>query len=82
MTVVFLENEILYGRPFDMPEEAMQEDFVLPIGKAKIEREGGDVTLVGHSLGVLRCLEAAQILAEDGLSCEVGSFPPLRTMPG
>lgn len=54
-----------------MPEEALKDDYLIPIGKAKIEREGTDITIVAHSLGVLRALEAAQILAADGISAEV-----------
>ncbi|XP_071507266.1 pyruvate dehydrogenase E1 component subunit beta, mitochondrial-like [Diadema antillarum] len=78
--VVFLENELLYGRPFEMSEEAMRDDFVLPIGKAKIEREGTHVTLVAHSMGVLRSLEAADVLAEEGISCEVINMRTIRPM--
>ncbi|PIK49904.1 putative pyruvate dehydrogenase E1 component subunit beta, mitochondrial [Apostichopus japonicus] len=78
--VVFLENEILYGRPFEMPEEALKDDYLVPIGKAKIEREGTDVTLVSHSLGVLRSLEAAQILAADGISAEVVNLRSIRPL--
>src|SRR3546814_380169 len=57
--VVFLENELLYGRSFDVPDA---EDFVLPIGKARIMREGGDVTIVSYSIGVALALEAADAL--------------------
>lgn len=78
--VVFLENEILYGRPFEMPEEALKDDYLIPIGKAKIEREGTDITIVAHSLGVLRALEAAQILAADGISAEVINLRTIRPM--
>ena len=68
---MFLENELLYGTAFDMSDEAMKDDFLIPIGKAKIEREGKDVTLVAHSMSVQRCLEAAQQLQTDGVSAEV-----------
>src|SRR5699024_70243 len=61
--VVFLENELLYGRSFDVP---VDEDYVLPIGKAKVVREGKDVTLVSYSIGVGVALEAADKLAEEG----------------
>ena len=64
--VVFLENEILYGASFPMSSEAQSADFVLPIGKAKIEREGKDATVVAHSLMVGRALEAANLLAQEG----------------
>ena len=69
--VVFLENEILYGQSFEVSPEALDKDFVLPIGKAKIEREGENVTLVAHSLAVGLALEASKILSETGISCEV-----------
>ncbi|KAG5366307.1 Pyruvate dehydrogenase E1 component subunit beta [Yarrowia sp. B02] len=59
---VFLENEIMYGESFPMSEEAMSPDFVLPLGKAKIEREGKDITLVGHSRNVETALKAADLL--------------------
>lgn len=69
--VVFLENELLYGQAFSMSPEALDKDFILPIGKAKIERIGGDVTIVAHSLAVGLALEAAEILSKEGISCEV-----------
>jgi pyruvate dehydrogenase E1 component beta subunit len=70
--VVFLENEILYGQQFEVSEEAIDKDFVLPMGKAKIERPGAHVTIVAHSLSVGTALEAAAQLAPE-LSCEVKS---------
>jgi pyruvate dehydrogenase E1 component beta subunit len=69
--VVFLENELLYGQSFDLSAEALDKDFVLPIGKAKIEKIGEDVTIVAHSLAVGLALEAAEILSKEGISCEV-----------
>lgn len=70
--VVFLENELLYGQTFEMSAESLKEDFVLPIGKAKIERIGSDVTLVAHSMAVGMALEAAEALSsKEGISCEV-----------
>lgn len=68
--VVFLENEILYGQQFAVSQEAIDKDFVLPIGKAKIERAGEQVTIVAHSLSVGTALEAAAQLAPE-VSCEV-----------
>jgi len=62
--VVVLENEILYGQQFPLSPEAQSKDFVLPIGKAKIERAGKDITLVSHSINVGRCLQAAEELKE------------------
>ena len=61
--VVFLENEIVYGRSFDVPKV---DDFVLPIGKARVVREGADVTLVSYSITVGLVLHAAEALAERG----------------
>ncbi|CCG23887.1 Pdb1 pyruvate dehydrogenase [Candida orthopsilosis Co 90-125] len=63
--VVFLENEIAYGESFPVSEEVLSSDFVLPIGKAKVEREGTDVTLVGHSRAVKFAMEAAEKLKQD-----------------
>ena len=75
--VIFLENEILYGRSFDVP---VMEDFTLPIGKAKIWREGTDVTIVSFGIGMTYALEAADTLAEDGISAEVIDLRTLRPM--
>jgi len=68
--VVFLEHELLYGETFDVPD---MDDFLIPIGKAKVRREGTDVTLVAHSRMVGRCLEAAEKLAAEGINAEVKS---------
>lgn len=73
--VVFLENEILYGRSFDVP---VLEDYTVPIGKAKIWREGSDVTIVSFGIGMQYALEAADKLAEDGISAEVIDLRSLR----
>mmetsp|Transcript_6086 Transcript_6086/g.6014 ORF Transcript_6086/g.6014 Transcript_6086/m.6014 type:complete len:385 (-) Transcript_6086:124-1278(-) len=81
--VVFLENEMLYGESFEMSEEALSSDFVLPIGKAKIERQGSDITLVSHTRNVMHCLQAAEKLeSEYGVKAEVinlRSIKPLDT---
>lgn len=69
--VVVLENELLYGTSFPMTEQEMSKDFVLEIGKAKVELEGSDVTLVAHSRSVLMALEAANLLKEQGINAEV-----------
>ncbi|CCJ30561.1 unnamed protein product [Pneumocystis jirovecii] len=68
--VVVLENEILYGATFTLSPEAQDKDFVIPIGKAKIEKEGKDVTLVSHSICVGICLDAAKKLKEEGIDAE------------
>jgi pyruvate dehydrogenase E1 component beta subunit len=75
--VVFLEHEILYGQTFDVPDV---EDFVLPIGKAKVERRGTDVTLVAFSRMVSHCMEAAETLAGEGISAEVINLRTLRPL--
>ncbi|KAL3852365.1 hypothetical protein ACJMK2_016019 [Sinanodonta woodiana] len=78
--VVFLENEVMYGQPFEMSEEAMSENFLLPIGKAKIERAGNHITLVAHSRLVGVCLDAAKELAGMGVECEVINMRTIRPM--
>nr|QBH74088.1 pyruvate dehydrogenase [Isotomurus palustris] len=78
--VVFLENEILYGQAFDVSDEVLSKDFVLPIGKAKIERQGSNVTLVSHSRGVQSCLEAAKELTGSGIEAEVVNLRSLRPL--
>ena len=75
--VVFLENELLYGRSFDVPAV---DDWVLPIGKARIMREGKDVTIVSYSIGVGLSLEAADELAKDGIEAEVIDLRTLRPL--
>ncbi len=75
--VVVLENEMLYGRSFDVPEI---EDYTVPIGKARIWREGGDVTIVSFGIGMQYALEAADKLAEEGISAEVIDLRTLRPM--
>ncbi|MBN9489291.1 MAG: pyruvate dehydrogenase complex E1 component subunit beta [Alphaproteobacteria bacterium] len=73
--VIFLENEILYGQQFDVPDDS---DFVLPIGKAKIERPGKDVTIVAFSIMVGKALQAADELAKNGIDAEVINLRSLR----
>lgn len=75
--VVFLEHELLYGVVGDVPD---LDDFVLPIGKAHIIRQGTDVTLVSYARGVAHCLEAAQILAQSGIDAEVINLRSLRPL--
>ena len=75
--VVFLENELLYGVSFDVPQI---DDYVLPIGKARIMREGNDVTLVSYSIGVGVALEAAETLAGEGIDAEVIDLRTLRPL--
>ena len=75
--VVFLENELLYGRSFDVPKV---DDYVLPIGKARIMRPGKDVTLVSYSIGVGLALDAAETLAAEGIDAEVIDLRTLRPL--
>ncbi|WP_066533208.1 pyruvate dehydrogenase complex E1 component subunit beta [Erythrobacter sp. CCH5-A1] len=75
--VVFLENELVYGRSFDVPQV---DDYVLPIGKARIVREGKDVTIVSYSIGVGLALEAADTLAGEGIDAEVIDLRTLRPL--
>jgi pyruvate dehydrogenase E1 component beta subunit len=75
--VVFLENELLYGQHFDVPQ---LDDYVLPIGKARIVRPGKDVTLVTYSIGVGVALEAAQELMGEGINAEVIDLRTLRPL--
>lgn len=72
--VVCLENEILYGEAFPIDEATLDKEFLLPIGKAKIMREGTDVTLVAFGKMVGYCLKAAELLQKDGVNCEVRRF--------
>ena len=75
--VVFLENEILYGQSFPVPK---LDDFVLPIGKARIARAGTDVTLVSYSRGLAYTIDAAERLAEQGIDAEVIDLRTLRPL--
>jgi pyruvate dehydrogenase E1 component beta subunit len=75
--VVFLENEVLYGQEFDVPQ---LDDFVLPIGKAKVRREGTHVTITAHSRMVGLALQAAEELAKNGIEAEVVDLRTLRPL--
>ncbi len=75
--VVFLENELLYGQSFDVPQ---LDDYVLPIGKARVVRPGKDVTVVSYSIGVGVALEAAETLAGQGIDAEVIDLRTLRPL--
>ena len=75
--VIVLENEILYGQTFDCPTD---EEFILPIGKAKVERQGTDVTIVAFSIMVGMAMQAAEKLAEQGISAEVINLRSLRPL--
>ncbi len=75
--VIFLENEIVYGRSFDVPK---MDDFVLPIGKARVVREGRDVTLVSYSITIGLVLQAAEALAKEGIEAEIIDLRSLRPL--
>ncbi len=75
--VVFLENELVYGRSFDVPAV---DDHILPIGKARVCREGADITIVSYSIGVGVALEAAETLAGEGIDAEVIDLRTLRPL--
>ncbi|MFY0312346.1 pyruvate dehydrogenase complex E1 component subunit beta [Leisingera sp. D0M16] len=75
--VIFLENEILYGRAFDVPK---MDDFTIPFGKARIWREGSDATIVSFGIGMQYALEAADKLAQEGISAEVIDLRTIRPM--
>ncbi len=75
--VVFLENELMYGQSFDVPTDP---DYVIPLGRAMIEREGSDVTIVAFSIMVGRALEAAEKLAEQGIDAEVINLRTIRPL--
>ncbi|KAL5015516.1 hypothetical protein ScPMuIL_009786 [Solemya velum] len=78
--VICLENEILYGVSFPMSDEALSDEFLIPLGKAKIERAGNHVTLVAHSRSVGVCLDAAKELETIGVECEVINLRSLRPL--
>jgi pyruvate dehydrogenase E1 component beta subunit len=75
--VIFLENEILYGRSFEVPK---LDDYTVPFGKARIWREGEDVTIVSFGIGMQYALAAADELAKDGISAEVIDLRTIRPM--
>ncbi|KAH9261112.1 hypothetical protein BASA81_000816 [Batrachochytrium salamandrivorans] len=79
--VVFLENELMYGVAFDVEANVLDKDFLVPIGQAKIEREGKDVTIVSFARGVLHSLEAAKRLEQElGVSVEVINLRSIRPL--
>ncbi|HSG95300.1 MAG TPA: pyruvate dehydrogenase complex E1 component subunit beta, partial [Afifellaceae bacterium] len=75
--VIFLENEILYGQSFDVPK---LDDFVLPIGRARIAREGSQATIASFGIGMTYALQAAEALAGEGIDCEVVDLRTIRPM--
>ena len=78
--VVYLENELLYGTPFPLSDEAQSADFLIPIGKAKVEKEGKDATIVTFSKSVGTSLEVAKTLEAEGINVEVINLRTLRPL--
>ena len=75
--VIFLENEVMYGQSFDIPDD---DDWIVPIGKANVVRPGKDVTITAFSIMVGKALEAAEMLAADGIDAEVIDLRSLRPL--
>ena len=75
--VIFLENEVMYGQSFDVPTD---DDWVVPIGRANVVREGSDITITAFSIMVGRALEAAELLAQHGISAEVIDLRTIRPL--
>jgi pyruvate dehydrogenase E1 component beta subunit len=75
--VIFLENEIVYGRSFEVPDI---EDFTIPFGKARVARKGDDVTIVSFGIGMQYALEAGEKLAAEGINAEVIDLRTLRPL--
>lgn len=78
--VIVLENEIMYGQTFQVSDEVMDHDFLIPFGKAKIERQGKDITIVSHSRAVGDSLAAAELLEKEGISAEVINLRSIRPL--
>lgn len=79
--VIVLENEMMYGVTFDVPDHVMDKDFVIPIGKAKIEKQGTDVTITAFAKMVGFSLQAAEILQkEHGINAEVINLRTIRPL--
>jgi pyruvate dehydrogenase E1 component beta subunit len=75
--VVFLENEILYGQSFEVPD---MDDWVLPIGKARIHKQGKDATIVSFGIGMTYAIKAAEKLADEGIDCEIIDLRTIRPL--
>jgi len=78
--VVVLENEIMYGQTFQVSDEVMDVDFLIPFGKAKVERQGKDITIVAHSKAVGDSMAAAELLEKEGISAEVINLRSIRPL--
>lgn len=78
--VCFLENEFMYGREFEVNDDFFDEEFLIPIGKAKVERQGRDVTITSYSRMVGECLKAAEELAKEGIDVEVINLRSIKPL--
>lgn len=78
--VIILESELLYNIQFDVSDEAMDKDFVIPIGKSKVERPGKHITLISHGQATLHTMQATDILAGEGIDAEVINLRSLRPL--
>lgn len=78
--IVFLENELMYGVEFEVSDDVMDPEYLIPLGKAKIMTEGTDITIVSQSKQVGYCVEAAAILADKGISAEVINLRTVRPL--
>ena len=78
--VWFMENELMYGREFEVDDEFFDEDFRIPIGEAKIERSGSHVTLTAFSRMVGECIKAADLLAKEGIEAEVINLRSIKPL--
>jgi len=78
--VVCLENELMYGKTFEVPDSVLDKDFLIPIGKAKIMTEGTDATIVSYARGVATSLEAAELLKKEGINVEVINLRSIKPL--
>ena len=78
--VIFLENELMYGRSFEVPNKVMEPEFLVDLDKAKVMREGNHVTITAFSRMVGVALEAADVLAKEGISAEVINLRTIRPL--
>ena len=70
----------MYGTTFEIEDKVMEDNFLVPIGKAKVMKQGKDITLVSHSIGVGFCMGAAELLAKEGISAEVINLRSIRPL--
>lgn len=75
--IIFLENEMLYGKSFDVPDV---DDLILPIGKARVHKTGKDCTIVSFSIGMTYAIKAAEELAKEGIDCEIIDLRTIRPL--